>query len=110
MSGYVGIGYGPSGITPVTGSFGAAGQSATFSPMPGRDFNVSLWGTFSGTVQLERSLDGAANWLPITAAGTQLYQWTAPASETASEAEAGVLYRLNCTAYTSGTINYRLSQ
>ena len=27
-----------------------------------------------------------------------------------AEPERGVLYRFNCTAYTSGTINYRMSQ
>jgi hypothetical protein len=94
---------------PVTGTFGATGQSAAFAPISARPFNVSVWGTFSGSVQLERSFDGSA-WLPITAAGMQLYVWSAPASEVAEEPEYGVLYRLNCTAYASGTINYRMSQ
>lgn len=100
----------------VTGSFTGTGQSGTFmtqrltsnqEPWPG---NVSLWGTFVGTVQLERSFDQGTTWLPITAGGTQIYVWTAPASETFEEPEGGVYYRLNCTAYTSGTINYRISQ
>ena len=100
----------PSGRAPVTGTFTATGQSSSFTPVCGRSFNVSLWGTFSGGAQLERSFDGGTTWLPITAAGTQLYKWTGPASEVVDEAEYGVLYRLNCTAYTSGTINYRISQ
>lgn len=98
----------------ITGSFTATGQSASFAPfsqpVPPRDFNVSLWGTFSATVQLERSLDNGSTWLPITAAGTQLYVWTTPASEVVEEPEASVIYRLNCTAFTSGTVNYRISQ
>lgn len=99
----------------VTGSFTATGQSGSLVPAIGRrdivagNFNVSVYGTFVGSVQLERSFDNT-NWLPITANGTQLYKWTAPASENAQETEEGVLYRLNCTAYTSGTISYRLSQ
>lgn len=99
----------------VSGTFGATGQSAVFLPQQPTPlpkvvgFNVSLWGTFNATVQLERTFDGV-NWLPITAAGTQLYKWTAPASENAQEDEIGVQYRLNCTVWTSGTVNYRISQ
>lgn len=93
----------------LTGTFGATGQSSSFVPSVSRAFNVSIYGTFVGTVQLERSFDDT-NWLPITAAGTQMYLWTGPASEIAAEIESGVSYRLNCTAYTSGTINYRISQ
>ena len=97
----------------VTGTFAATGQSAVFSPQGinpvSRPFNLSLWGTFAATVQLERSFDGAT-WLPLTALGTAVYVFTAPCSETAEETEMGVVYRLNCTSYTSGTVNYRLSQ
>lgn len=99
-----------SGLAPVTGSFSATGPSVAFSPIASRAFNVSLWGTFSATIQLERSFDGGTTWLPITAAGTQLYLWTAPASEVAEEYEYGVQYRVRCTFYTSGTVNYRISQ
>lgn len=96
--------------TPVASSFTATGQSANFTPIAGRPFNISLWGTFVGSVQLERSFDNGSTWLPITAAGTQIFVWSASASESNEESEFGVIYRLNCTAYTSGTINYRLSQ
>ncbi len=105
-----------SAVSPiVSGSFAATGQSATFTPFirrpnVGYGFNISIYGTFVGSVQLERSFDGGSNWLPLTAAGTQLYKWTAPASEQAEETVDGTIYRLNCTAYTSGTINYRIDQ
>lgn len=102
--------FAPSAKTAITGTFAATGQSASFTPIAGREFNVTLRGTFVATVQLERSFDAGANWSPITAAGTQLYLWTAPASETAEEPQYGVLYRLNDTAYTSGTVTYRISQ
>lgn len=112
-----GAAFAASGKVAVASTFSATGQSAAFSPAGGRLFNASLWGTFVGSVQLERTFDGqaavtagTATWLPITAGAAQLYAWTAPASEQAVESETGVLYRLNCTAFTSGLINYRISQ
>jgi hypothetical protein len=65
-------------------------------------------GTGVGTVQLERSFDQGETWIPYFAAGQQLYVWNytgSAISEDFSEAVDGTLYRLNCTAYTSGTIN-----
>ena len=99
---------------PVTGTFTATGQSASFQPTI-RDrswgqMNVSVSGTFVGTVQLERSFDGT-NWFVCSSdsAGTAA-SWTAPFSVIAEENERGVIYRLNCTAHTSGTVTYRISQ
>lgn len=101
----------------VTGSFTATDQSDPFQPIIRERswgaFNIELRGTAVATVQLERSFDGGANWTVIYAGGTQLYQWSYSSgnfNETAEENERGVLYRLNCTAYTSGTLTYRLSQ
>ena len=69
--------------------------------------------TFSASVQIERSFDGGATWIVcnVGASGT-LAQYTAgtPVSLTFGEPEKDVLYRLNCYAYTSGTINYRISE
>jgi len=101
--------YSPSGLSVVSGTFSATGHSASFTPLAGRGFNITASGTFSASFQLERSFNGTT-WFPITAAGTQLYVWTAPESEQAQEDENSVKYRLNCTAYTSGTVTYRISQ
>lgn len=69
--------------------------------------------TFDATVQLERSFDGGATWIVcnIGNAGA-LAQWvdTGPISLTFGEPERNVLYRFNCLEYTSGVINYRVSQ
>ena len=73
------------------------------------DFNASVWGSFVATVQLERSFDGGTNWLPCTRAGVPV-AFSLPFTDVVSEPEAGVLYRLNCTSYTSGTAHVRLSQ
>lgn len=99
---------------PVASTFGATGQSAAFTPdtltpiKQGR-FNLTLSGTFVATVRLERSFDAGSTWHPCTVLGRS-QNFTAPCSEVVRETEAGVQYRLNCTAYTSGTVTYRLSQ
>jgi hypothetical protein len=98
----------------VSSTFTATGQSASFTPKTDSGkvpapFNMSLYGTFVGTVALERTFDSGSNWLPITALGTGI-SFTAPCSEVFEEGEVGVSYRLNCTSYTSGTISYRISQ
>lgn len=91
---------------PIGGTPGMACPAAFF-----HDFNFAIWGTFSGTAQLEKSFNGGTTWLPCckdndgTAAS-----YTSAINLSAFEPEYGVLYRWNCTAYTSGTINYRISQ
>lgn len=67
---------------------------------------------FVGTVQIERSFDGGNTFLVANLGGGMLAQFNAgsPVSLTFGEPEKNVLYRLNCIAYTSGTINYRISQ
>lgn len=81
----------------------------------GTDANALFMGAgveYVGSLQLERSFDGGQNWIVCNVGGQgTLAQWNAgtPVSLTFGEPERGVLYRLNCTAFTSGTINYRLS-
>lgn len=102
-------------INSVTGTFAATGSSASLVPEcsqnrnTGAAFNVALYGTFVGTVLLEKSFDGT-NWLPVYRGNSATaISYTAPASEVVCEPEDGVAYRLRCSAYTSGTVNYRLS-
>lgn len=96
----------------VAGTLGSAtaGSSILAPTTGGAVLNVSVWGTFNATAQLERSFDGGATWLPVSRdiVGSGAV-FSAPFSLQVRETESGVLYRLNCTAYTSGTINYRLS-
>lgn len=99
----------------VTGTFGATGQSGPFAPsLRGRDsaqFNVSVSGTFVATIVIERSFDNGTTWFVCSSdgAGTAA-SYTAPFSVVVEENEQKTLYRLNCTAYTSGTGTYRISQ
>lgn len=94
----------------VIGSFSATGLSAWFAPLSGRGFNVSIWGTFTGTVQLVRSFDNGVTLLPVTANGTQLMKFTAPCSEQWGDDGDGVKYALQCTSLASGSAAYQISQ
>ena len=82
----------------------------------GTDANASFTGAaidYVGTVQVERTFDGGFTWVVCNIGGAgQLAQFAAgtPVSVTFGEPEKDVLYRLNCIAYSSGTINYRISQ
>jgi hypothetical protein len=79
----------------VTGSFTGTGTSAAVSF--GRS-DVAVWGTFVGTVELQAYYAG--EWQTVAT-------YTAPIME-AVEAGQPREYRLECTAFTSGTINYAL--
>lgn len=108
----------------VTGAFTATGRSATYSPRvsdrstaPGQ-FNIFLkTASFIGSVQLERSNDGGTTWytIGVWSAGSyvQLNKYTftgseANTSEITGEGQWNVVYSLNCTTYTSGTLTYAL--
>lgn len=95
-------------IVAKTGSFTGTGQSDTVC-LKGQ-FNVTIWGTFVGTVHMERSFDGGTTWVDYTSPNNNAFTWTGAISTVGEEPEVGVLYRLDCTAFTSGTINYRISQ
>lgn len=92
----------------LTGTFGSAAAGAEI--IIDGDFNISLWGTFVATVLVEKSYDGST-WIGVSrdAAGTAA-SYTAPASVVLREPETNVRYRLRCGAYTSGTVNWRISQ
>jgi hypothetical protein len=99
-------------VAVAAGSLTATGRGNVLLPIlpSGNGFNVSVTGTFVGSVQLEWSFDGGATWSPLSYATGQTITWTTPAGMTFINWGRGILYSINCTAYTSGTINYRLSQ
>lgn len=94
-------------------TFARTGNAITAT---GADANAIFTGagvTYSATVQLERSFDGGNTWIVANIGGSGAlaqYSTGTPVSLTFGEPEKNVLYRLNCIAYTSGTINYRFSQ
>lgn len=74
-------------------------------------FNVFISGTFSATAQLEKSYNGGSTWVVCStdASGTAA-SYSSSVSVIGFEPELGVEYRVNCTAFTSGTMNWRVSQ
>lgn len=97
--------------TLLAGTFGGTGQSAAVA-MRGQ-FNISLSG--AGTVRVERSFDGGSTFFicskPVGDGTVASFALTAgnDVSLVFEEPEDGVLYRLNCTAFTS-TVTYRVSR
>jgi hypothetical protein len=97
---------------PVTGVFNASARSLAFAAAPGRPINLRLSspGPWVATVRLLRKLPGEADYSPLTLAGQPWATFTAAANEPVwEESEAGALFVLEC-AWTSGAINYRISQ
>ena len=93
----------------INGTFTATGFSIPLrAQVP---FSVSIRGTFVGTISLQRSFDGGATYGIYTLpASNSAATWTAPVEiDVVPTGESGVLYELSCTAYTSGTVTYRLS-
>ena len=103
ISGTVTPTWSASGKTAVSGAVAASAQSGVFSPLPGRDFNVSVVG--SGAAQLERQFAGDTAWY-VALPDSQ--RQVLPPSFAFSEAEAGVSYRVNVLS--GGPFQVRLSQ
>ena len=106
----------PSGGTPsyvpVSGTFVSSGRSQPLAAVPGRPINLRLSsaGPWVATLRLMRRLPGEADYSPLTLAGQPWATFTAAANEPVwEESEAGALFVLDCT-WTSGAVNYRISQ
>lgn len=98
----------------LSGQFSAPGVSKAF-PCYGA-FNVVAYGSggpngsWTGSVQLERSFDGGTTWIVASVAGAQaVYATGKDVSLMVTEIEKGVAYRWDCTALSVGTLNYRFS-
>lgn len=97
----------------LSGEFASAGETSDWITLRG-EYNLSLSGG-EGTVELEKSYDGGLTVFSVsknTDGDPASYALTSgdKLSLVGIEPESGVLYRLNCPAYTSGTIIYRISQ
>ena len=96
---------------PIAASTGTSAASAFLG-----GFNLAMWGTFAGTILVEKTYDAGTTWVPVSqdAAGTPasyILSLTATGINlTLCEVETQVAWRIRCTAFTSGTLNYRLSQ
>lgn len=100
-------------LATISGTLSAGSLAATGSSSGAiflGNFNLTLSGTWVGTVALERSFDGGATYVTCStdSIGTAS-AYTANCSVVCYEPEGGVFYRVTFTR-TSGTVVYRLSQ
>lgn len=97
--------------TPLIGTANADGNSAAFTPQLGRDMYLTLSGTWTGTVQVQRSTDDGASWNNITVGGGNVWgRFTTNCDEVIDHPTDGnATYRLNIDIAT-GTVAYRLAQ
>lgn len=98
----------------VSGSFTATGQSAALVPTLSREygwgqFHVIVYGTFEATVQLEVKYDDT-DWTPCAGPDLAPAEFTEPVAFIAQGVTQGAQFRLNCTAFTSGEVEYRMVQ
>lgn len=90
------------------GTLTAAGQTTIPVAFSGR-FNLHIAGTFTGSIVLERSFDGAVSFVALTNLGDPV-AFTGPASEALQSNEENVFYRLRAVTLSAGAASVRLSQ
>jgi len=113
-----------SGVSPVSFAIGSATQSASFTPVAGRPFNISFTGAGVGACQVEEQTDGT-NWaqIVVAASGQQVQLGTyaltgsgVPFTDSITLTQYNVPVRLNCASgatgggWVSGTISGTFSQ
>ena len=88
-------------MTAVAKDFTATGVGNALSVKNGDSFTYAVAGTFVGTVKLQESRDGGSSWVTLVTA-------TGVVSSTTRKVEngdgQGSMFRFQCTAFTSGTI------
>lgn len=103
------------------GSFTGTGQSASFRVTGERTnafqsaaiFNLTISGTFVATIAVQRSFDNGSTWHTVSKnVDGDPAEYSSAISLSLQEPEgrdtSPVLYRLNCTAFTSGQADYRM--
>lgn len=93
----------------VTGTASGVSQSGTYRPNQDAAFNVSVRGTWTGSVNLERSFDEGSTWFICSAdgAGTPC-TYTSNFSIIVDNPVGGTVFRLNFTALSAGTAPYEI--
>lgn len=92
----------------VTGVLAAVGVGTAVQV--GGAVNFVLSGVFVATLRLAASWDAGATWILVTSADGTLRTFAAPERVVIDEPEDGVLYRAECTAWTSGAAAWRFSK
>lgn len=96
---------------PVSGTISTNGVSEVFDPELNRGMYLTLAGTWVGTVQVERSVDGGQTWSSTTIAGGQPWMlYTTNCDEVIDvPTDSNGKFRLKFTL-SSGAAIYRLAQ
>lgn len=93
----------------ISGTFGATGQSSTISIYGSASVLIA---DGSGTVVIQRSTDKGSNWYDVAKNSSGDIASYDPSTGDKNvfidEPERGVIYRLDCRAYVSGTIVWRV--
>ena len=97
--------------TPLVGNALGSGETPSFTPQLGRDMYITLTGTWTGSIQVQRSTDAGSTWNNITIGGGQPWGvYTTNCDEVLDQpTDAAGIYRLAFTI-DSGTAAYRLAQ
>lgn len=102
---------GASGVTPLAGAASTSGTFGPFAPVLGRSIAVTLSGTWTGKVQVLRSIDAGATKLPLTFVdGSEKAVWTGSANTAiGEETVVGATLYLAATL-SAGVLSYRMEQ
>ena len=97
----------------IEGSFAGTGQSSSLLTNGKANVLIDANGA-TATVSIEKSFDGGTTWEIVSrdSAGNPATYAVATLAFNGTIEEAGeseVLYRLNCSAHSSGTVLYRMS-
>ena len=96
--------------TTVTASLDGNGQNSGVLRMGQQEeAAISIHGTFSATVELQRSLDGGDTWKPITSKENNSSQQTAEI-DLDYKAPCQMELRVKVTSYTSGTVGVTMKK
>lgn len=93
-----------------SGTIGSATSGAGMQVQGNFNVWINVPSAFVGTAALERTPNAGTTWYPVTWSDGTAVTWTAGVSVTWAEPESGVSYRVRCTAYTSGSFTWRISQ
>lgn len=99
-----------SSSTPLAGNATGAIVAGPFVPQLGRAIWLTLSGNWSGSLIVQRSVDGGATLLPLTVGGQSWANFSSNCNEPiGEESVAGASYYL-AIAVTAGTLAYRVAQ
>lgn len=100
----------PGAAAPLTGTATATGSFGPFTAAQGRPIVITLAGTWTGSVTVQRSVDGGATRRPLTVGGQPWGSFTGNVCEPVwEEFEDGTTFYLAVTL-ASGSLTYRLAQ